>query len=226
MKRIALLKRKLRNDIIRALDAGGVYPANRVETWRGAFVRFVVRDRAAPAGLRVRTELPDLVTEAFGGANFVPMVSELTHEDTIDETLATADLCAILDAIAPLADDVDAWPEPAAEALGHFVRAVEVTGGILRGDGAPVGDPEWPDLGDAYVRACLALGVPVCVSADDNWCDQCAGQVRINSDGTANHVTADGNVAYDTDADHTPTTALWERLVDGTIPDINWDHQT
>lgn len=220
MKRIHLLKKTLRDDIIRALDAGGFYPPGKVETRRGATVRVVARDRDAPAGLRVITETPDRVNEAFGG-DVVPLVRELTHVDTIDEALATADLCAVLDAIAPLADDAE-WPDGVRAALAHFVGAIEVTGGILRGDGAPVGDPEWPDLGDAYVRACAALGVPVAVNTADDWCRECSNPVRLGAGGVINHLDGDGEIDHDVDADHVAILATWPRLEDGSIPAIRW----
>lgn len=47
------------------------------------------------------------------------------------------------------------------DALREFVRAVDVTGGVLRspiGLHAPVADPGWTDIGDVYVQACAALG--------------------------------------------------------------------
>ena len=46
-------------------------------------------------------------------------------------------------------------------ALRKFVETIEATGGVFdTGDGtlAPVGDPEWIDLGEAYIEACAELG--------------------------------------------------------------------
>lgn len=46
-------------------------------------------------------------------------------------------------------------------ALTLFVRTIESTGGVFtdrKGYTAPVVDPEWTDLGDAYDAACVALG--------------------------------------------------------------------
>jgi hypothetical protein len=46
-------------------------------------------------------------------------------------------------------------------ALGCFVEAVEATGGVLidhQGLACPVADPDWIDLGEAYLHACRALG--------------------------------------------------------------------
>jgi hypothetical protein len=45
-------------------------------------------------------------------------------------------------------------------ALEKLVGTVEATGGVLvnrKGHYLPVGDPEWIDLGDAYMDACSAL---------------------------------------------------------------------
>lgn len=47
-------------------------------------------------------------------------------------------------------------------ALREFVDTINATGGIVEGaDGlaAPAADPEWCDLGEAYLKACSALGV-------------------------------------------------------------------
>jgi len=46
------------------------------------------------------------------------------------------------------------------DALLAFVEAIDATGGVVY-DGqhhAPVADEEWIDLGEAYLKACLALG--------------------------------------------------------------------
>jgi hypothetical protein len=46
-------------------------------------------------------------------------------------------------------------------ALDGFVETIEAAGGCLHHEGgvlAPVGDPEWTDLADAYIRACTAIG--------------------------------------------------------------------
>ena len=47
------------------------------------------------------------------------------------------------------------------DALILFVRTIEAAGGIhahSRGYFTPVGDPDWIDLGEAYVEACAVLG--------------------------------------------------------------------
>jgi len=47
------------------------------------------------------------------------------------------------------------------EALAEFVVTINTLGGVfLANDGAhrPVGDPDWSDLGRAYMLACKALG--------------------------------------------------------------------
>jgi len=48
-------------------------------------------------------------------------------------------------------------------ALRGFVDTVDATGGVVRTElgHAPVGDPEWYDLGAVYAQACEALGLPV-----------------------------------------------------------------
>lgn len=46
------------------------------------------------------------------------------------------------------------------KALEEFIDAVDVTGGVFengKGYVAPVGDPDWIDLGEAYLSACHAL---------------------------------------------------------------------
>jgi hypothetical protein len=46
--------------------------------------------------------------------------------------------------------------------LRYFVDAINATGGVTRdekGYHAPAADPEWIDLGSAYLYACRALGV-------------------------------------------------------------------
>jgi hypothetical protein len=46
------------------------------------------------------------------------------------------------------------------EALLNFCTTIESTGGVIQykdGNYAPEGDPEWIDLGDAYLAACAAL---------------------------------------------------------------------
>lgn len=42
-------------------------------------------------------------------------------------------------------------------ALLSFIETVESTGGVDADTLAPAGDPEWIDLGEAYVEACNAL---------------------------------------------------------------------
>jgi hypothetical protein len=46
------------------------------------------------------------------------------------------------------------------ECLLAFVETIETTGGVRQneaGDYLPEGDPEWADLGQAYIDACNAL---------------------------------------------------------------------
>ena len=45
-------------------------------------------------------------------------------------------------------------------ALEEFIDAVEATGGVFidcGGEACPHGDPEWTDLGSAYLSACRVL---------------------------------------------------------------------
>jgi len=45
-------------------------------------------------------------------------------------------------------------------ALASFCSTIEMTGGVRQNDTgcyAPVCDPDWTDLGEAYREACLAL---------------------------------------------------------------------
>jgi hypothetical protein len=58
----------------------------------------------------------------------------------------------------------DHEPSPVAalrSALDALIDTIEATGGCVRdedGHVAPEGDPDWIDLGDAYVLACTAIG--------------------------------------------------------------------
>lgn len=48
-------------------------------------------------------------------------------------------------------------------ALASFTNTIENTGGVKlnkEGNYEPIGDHSWFDFGDAYVRACHALGTP------------------------------------------------------------------
>lgn len=76
------------------------------------------------------------------------------------------------DSTAPVADaSCDPRFTAMASALEAFVRTIEATGGCVEPGGhdddptefdvprpVPVGDEEWPDLADAYILACRALG--------------------------------------------------------------------
>jgi hypothetical protein len=62
--------------------------------------------------------------------------------------------------------------QKAKAALEEFVSAIEVTGGVKadpEGSGlhVPVGDEEWVDLGEAYLKACAALGRKPKVEQDE-----------------------------------------------------------
>jgi hypothetical protein len=57
------------------------------------------------------------------------------------------------------------------KALECFVEAIEATGGIAidgQGYACPVADPDWIDLGDAYLKACRALGRKPVQTEDEN----------------------------------------------------------
>lgn len=48
-----------------------------------------------------------------------------------------------------------------ASLLKEFCDDIDAAGGVTRSDGglyAPVGDPEWIDLGELYFKVCTALG--------------------------------------------------------------------
>ena len=47
-------------------------------------------------------------------------------------------------------------PYAAINALMRLIETIEATGG-LDCDGYPLGDPEWVDLGDAYLDACAVI---------------------------------------------------------------------
>jgi hypothetical protein len=66
---------------------------------------------------------------------------------------------------------------PLGKALAEFVDVIEATGGVAKDDAglhAPMADPEWIDLGEAYVRACAVLGKESVVAvADDELHEPC-----------------------------------------------------
>jgi hypothetical protein len=65
--------------------------------------------------------------------------------------------------------------EPYRKALEQFVRTVEATGGVIRSESGcyePLGDPEWIDIGDAYVEACAVLGREVLLIEDRQTAEQ------------------------------------------------------
>jgi hypothetical protein len=56
--------------------------------------------------------------------------------------------------------------DPAVPALMRFIDTLELNGGVFpdgQGEFAPVADPEWMDLADAYFMACQALGLTPCI---------------------------------------------------------------
>ena len=67
------------------------------------------------------------------------------------------------------------------EVLVQFVQTVDVTGGVIREPGgcyAPVADPEWIDLGEAYAQACAALHRKMLIAEDHLGEDQEGGDAR------------------------------------------------
>jgi hypothetical protein len=64
-----------------------------------------------------------------------------------------------------------------------------------------------PEVGS--LRECAAnAGCEACGSADASGpaglCDQCGRAFAVNGDGTANHLTDEGAIDHDRDADHVP----------------------
>jgi hypothetical protein len=63
------------------------------------------------------------------------------------------------------------------DALRDFIACVEATGGVRedrQGNYHPAADDAWTDLGDAYVRACEAVGKrPVVEKPAAYICDDC-----------------------------------------------------
>lgn len=59
--------------------------------------------------------------------------------------------------------------DPIRDALEEFVDAVNATGGVtvVKNVVVPIGDTDWTDLGHAYLRACLALGIDPVGRTDD-----------------------------------------------------------
>lgn len=58
-------------------------------------------------------------------------------------------------------DDV---PHKERSALQEFIDTVDCTGGVFRSEEhggclCPEGSPDWPDLGETYLKACAELGV-------------------------------------------------------------------
>ena len=52
-------------------------------------------------------------------------------------------------------------PELAKAALVDLIETIEATGGVVmlpNGQCAPIADEDWIDLGEAYMRACEAIG--------------------------------------------------------------------
>jgi hypothetical protein len=64
-------------------------------------------------------------------------------------------------------------PDRYRQVLGQFVQTVDATGGVFRDESgchAPLADPDWIDLGEAYVEACAALGRDI-ILAETPWTD-------------------------------------------------------
>lgn len=65
-------------------------------------------------------------------------------------------------------------PKPSmSAALSEFIAAINATGGLTKDEETdnlvPVADPEWLDLGEAYLSACKAMDItPVIEENDDD----------------------------------------------------------
>jgi hypothetical protein len=101
----------------------------------------------------------------------------------------------------PETDQVDTGGRPDAlrEALQGFIETIEATGGCVRDEGdtvAPVGDPDWLDLADAYLRACKALGREPQIRGPDGEESGDDGEagVDLEFDQTGNDAEAAGDV--------------------------------
>lgn len=60
-------------------------------------------------------------------------------------------------------------PPTAESALVEFLETIEATGGVRmthKGYPSPLGEPEWTDLGSAYLNGCEALGRKPKIIAD------------------------------------------------------------
>lgn len=57
----------------------------------------------------------------------------------------------------------------AKQVLADLCATIDAAGGVLYRDGlaAPLGDPEWIDLGEVYLEACAALGRAPYLAKDD-----------------------------------------------------------
>lgn len=69
-----------------------------------------------------------------------------------------------------MSEQDDTGCEEIREALGLFFQRIEATGGVFRnqkGWHAPVGEPAWVSLGEAYVKACQLVGRPVMLTDFD-----------------------------------------------------------
>lgn len=77
--------------------------------------------------------------------------------------LATCSRRKIRDALSEAGVDVASFQvsDPQDNPLVSFCTTIEATGGVQvdrSGFAAPKGDPEWIDLGEAYLAACELLG--------------------------------------------------------------------
>lgn len=93
----------------------------------------------------------------------------------------------------------------AEKALKALIDTVEASGGVVaneRGGFEPVANRDWPDLGDAYVEACKALGrEPQCVDALPSSysyrCNECQQEAESNTEPPPNAVCAKCAAEFD-----------------------------
>jgi len=63
-------------------------------------------------------------------------------------------------------------PKDAAQRLIDTVNATGGLVGFVDGTHAPQGDPDWIDLGDAYLTACAEKGVSPVVTSETDWMEE------------------------------------------------------
>jgi hypothetical protein len=80
-------------------------------------------------------------------------------DDEYDTTRAS--LTELITPLDPHVTTVLTSIDQISEALNDFIATIEATGGLTRTsrrEPVPYADEDWPDLADAYLKACQALG--------------------------------------------------------------------